>query len=199
MKKECGGFDEQTFVVLQITFIRPSGTRHNFLRRALTTMRRLSSPVVIEDNNCMRAHRIRSETRSIFDLKSGVQSVSSGVENEARSRIQILRNATIVAVNMLLIVLYSEWRKNLFLSWMDISRGWQPYIQNDARINNVFVTYIMTSSFRNATPWLNVSSINVLEKGHIPMGRLLESRPGESWPGVPAKTINMFRLVHLRV
>ena len=78
MKKECGGFDEQTFVVLQITFIRPSGTRHNFLRRALTTMRRLSSPVVIEDNNCMRAHRIRSETRSIFDLKSGVQSVSSG-------------------------------------------------------------------------------------------------------------------------
>ena len=132
-------------------------------------------------------------------LNSGVQSVSSGVENEARSRIQILRNATIVAVNMLLIVLYSEWRKNLFLSWMDISRGWRPYIQNDARINNVFVTYIMTSSFSNATPWLHVSSINVLEKGHIPMGRLLELRPVESWPGVPATTINMFRLVHLRV
>ena len=159
MKKECGCFDEQAFVVLQITFIRPSGTRHNFLRRALTTVRRLSSPVVIEDNNCMRAHRIPSETRSIFDLKSGVQSVSSGIENEARSRIRILWNATIVAVNMLLIVLV-QWVKvdNLII------------IQNDARINNVFVTYIMTSSFRNATPWLNVSSINVVEKGHILIG-----------------------------
>ena len=91
MKKECGCFDEQAFVVLQITFIRPSGTRHNFLRGALSTITCLSSTVVIKDNNCMRAHRIHSETRSIFDprpLLSRAESKAWGLGSRMRRALE---------------------------------------------------------------------------------------------------------------
>lgn len=62
MKKAYGCFDEQALQVLQM------------LRDSLKTVRCLSSPVVIKDKNCMRAHRIRLETGSIFELISHARS-----------------------------------------------------------------------------------------------------------------------------
>ena len=69
MKKACGCFDEQALQVLQMTFIRPSGKRHNILRDALKTVRCLPSPVARASNSFgdgihFRAHLSRAESKA---------------------------------------------------------------------------------------------------------------------------------------